>query len=100
MSLFSFTDPVREVLMNADTISILLTLLDSRTNSSKSSTPIYVVGSWAVASSEMREDWETRIQMGSMILTWAVNILEDLLSGGKSRTIRRKNISDSFSLSN
>lgn len=76
-------DPVREALMTSSTVEILLGLIDSRITPLKSSTPIYLVGSWAIAPLEKKKEWEKRIQMGSSIMTWAINILEDLLSGGK-----------------
>lgn len=57
--------------------------MDSRTASNKTSLPIYTTGSWAVAPSIGKEEWEKRIQMGSLIMTWTINMLEDLLADGQ-----------------
>lgn len=69
--------------MKPTTLSILLALIDSRTQSNKTCTPIYLIGSWVESPPTEKEEWEKRIQIGSSIMTWSMNIIEDLLIEGE-----------------
>ncbi len=75
MTISLWADPIRAELAKPDALDLFLSLLDSAR-----SAPVYVVGSWA--SGQGGDEGEERCQTGSMIATWAINILEDVLAKG------------------
>ncbi|GAA6003046.1 hypothetical protein JCM10207_001961 [Rhodosporidiobolus poonsookiae] len=77
-------DPVRRELTKREILRPLLALLDTRTSACKSTAPIYTVGCWAQSSVGDADEWEERLQIGSTVLSWVVNILEDVLAENKS----------------
>ncbi|GAA5896449.1 hypothetical protein JCM6882_001016 [Rhodosporidiobolus microsporus] len=78
-------DPVRRELATRPILLPLLALLDSRTNACKRTAPVYTVGCWAVEPTGDVDEWEERVQIGSMILSWTVNILQDVLGESKAQ---------------
>jgi len=76
-------DPIREELLASSSISVLLGLLDSRVNSTRTVKPVYSVGSWAGDQVGDIEKWKTKLDTSSTVATWAMNILEDILAGGE-----------------
>ncbi|GAA5826453.1 hypothetical protein JCM11251_002378 [Rhodosporidiobolus azoricus] len=77
-------DPVRRELVTLPVLRPLLALLDCRPNAGKRTAAVYTVGCWADRPTEDVQEWEERVQIGSMILSWTVNILEDVLGESKA----------------
>ncbi|KAL8276235.1 hypothetical protein RQP46_011352 [Phenoliferia psychrophenolica] len=76
-------NPIREQLQNPAALSLLLALVDARSPTARGAPPVYVVNSWASHPSGDVGEWKAKIQAGSMTAGWAMNMLEDLLSGDK-----------------
>ncbi|CEQ41387.1 SPOSA6832_03091, partial [Sporobolomyces salmonicolor] len=71
-------DPIRCELTKAEILCPLLALLDARP-SANNAAPVYVVGAWAADPSGDVEEWKERLELGSTIASWVMNILEDVL---------------------
>ncbi|GAA5878537.1 hypothetical protein JCM1840_005541 [Sporobolomyces johnsonii] len=76
-------DPIRRELTKAEILSPLLALLDARP-SANNAAPVYVVGAWAADPSGDVEEWKERLELGSTIASWVMNVLEDVLGENKS----------------
>ncbi|GAA5933038.1 hypothetical protein JCM1841_003223 [Sporobolomyces salmonicolor] len=76
-------DPIRCELTKAEILCPLLALLDARP-SANNAAPVYVVGAWAADPSGDVEEWKERLELGSTIASWVMNILEDVLGENKS----------------
>ncbi|GAA5872973.1 hypothetical protein JCM8547_003277 [Rhodosporidiobolus lusitaniae] len=77
-------DPVRRELTKSANLRSLIALLDSRTSACKTTAPIYTVGCWAVEPVGDVDEWEERLQVASMTISWGVNVLEDVLNESKA----------------
>jgi len=89
LNLFNiYVDPIRRELARPEILRSLLSLIDNRPNST-SAKPVYFVGAHLRGTNKCtkessEEEWEERLELGETIAGWTMNILEDVLSEGKS----------------
>jgi hypothetical protein len=86
-----YADPIRRELARSEILCSLLSLIDNRP-SSTSAKPVYFVGAHLQGTNKgteesSDEEWEERLELGETIAGWTMNILEDVLSEGKSRRL-------------
>lgn len=92
LNLFNiYVDPIRRELARPEILRSLLSLIDNRPNST-SAKPVYFVGAHLQGTNKgteesSDEEWEERLELGETIAGWTMNILEDVLSEGKSRRL-------------
>ncbi|GAA5971141.1 hypothetical protein JCM11641_004159 [Rhodosporidiobolus odoratus] len=77
-------DPVRRELTKVEILTPLLAILDARTSAGKLTAPIYTCGCWASEPAGGVQEWEERLQISSTVISWTVNVLEDVLSESKA----------------
>ncbi|BGP16884.1 hypothetical protein JCM10213v2_004892 [Rhodosporidiobolus nylandii] len=77
-------DPVRRELTKVSLLTPLLAIVDARTSAGKTTAPVYTAGCWAAEPVGDVEEWQERLQIASTIISWTVNVLEDVLNESKA----------------
>jgi hypothetical protein len=78
---FRCADPIKDVLRQTSSLEILLAVIDCNLENGRSVAPIYSPSSWIQSSGT--QALNQRLELGSTIVGWALNIISDVISQGK-----------------